>query len=174
MTSFVDLPVVLAAQIQAAVEATTVALTCAPTRYTPTAGEPAAPSGEGCPAIWVWIDRIFANDQPVNLRGEGVACAVTTALTLNVRVDACYLERDDGSDQSDTEHLAAADCLHGLMGVIWCALADHVAAGTLLDVGDCRGAALGSFQVGQRSGGYVSATIPVTVEWDCADNTAGS
>jgi hypothetical protein len=142
---------------------------CEPCRVTVTAGEPAAPAGNDN-AAWVWIDSAYAVDSPFLERGAAASCLTRTALNLRVRVDVCYPEQDDGSDQTDAQHAATHECLHGLMESIWCAIAaDPVSA---VGAENCRKAGLDRWQVGERLGGIVSATLSLAVEVDCAQPTS--
>ena len=139
---------------------------CTIDRYTRTGGEPAVPSG-GCTAIWGWVDQIYdmGGSGPLSRRGDEEPCITRPAVILKIRVDVCYTETE--TDQTDAQHATTADCLHGLMVAIWCGLSEDLAAGDLLDQADCHGVTLGDFQVEQRQGGYVSASLSVSTELDC-------
>lgn len=166
MTAFVDLPQQLAAEIDAVLDAAA-GLTCVPDSIVYTAGEPAYPSGQ-CTQIWVWPSVLFniGNQIPLGRQGDETSCVIRPATTLNIRVDVCYEESPQGPQAED--HASTADCLHSLMIAIWCGLADLWVSGSLLAL-DCRAVAFGDFTVSERSGGIVSATLPITVETDCTD-----
>ena len=164
MTSFMDMPQQLAAEIDAHILAAA-DLTCLPDVDTIwTAGEPAAPTGQ-CTVVWVWIAELY-NIENGRALGDERGCVIRPGVTLKVRVDVCYEETEQGA--TATQHAEAADCLHGLMRAIWCGLAAAWAAGTLLDL-DCRASSVGPFLVDQRQGGIVSATLDVNAEADCED-----
>ena len=167
MTSFMDMPQQLAAEIDTILLAAT-DLTCLPDIDTIwTAGEPAAPTGL-CNVVYVWIAELYniGNQAPFGRQGDDVGCVIRPGVNLKVRVDVCYEETEQGPTAA--QHAVTADCLHGLMRAIWCGLADLWAAGTLLDL-DCRASTIGPFLVDQRLGGIVSATLDVSAEADCED-----
>lgn len=161
-----DLPALLAADIDVIVAGAT-DLTCLPDRDTIITGGEPAQSGGACTSIYVWVSELYniGGQAPFNRQGDEVGCVIRPGVTLNVRVDVCYQESDQGPTVA--QHLVTADCLHGLMAAIWCGLADLWAAGTLMGL-DCRHSTLGSFVVGQRQGGMVTAMMTVDVEHDCA------
>lgn len=166
MTSIRDLPHVVAAYVDAILDSATI---CTPTDTVVTAGEPAHPTTDCTdPAVWVWLDQIYASDQPNTQRGDDAGCVIRTVATIQVRVDVCYQETDDAAGPTPAMHLAAADCLHHVMGVLWCGIADEITGGKPFGLGSCRAVTVGAFEVGVRQGMIVSATLPLRVEVDCA------
>jgi hypothetical protein len=146
----------LAADIENAV---TTSDGCEVDRVTVTAGEPAAPAGENCKAVWVWLNRIedaaaFTDD-----------CAVRTRVTFSYRIDVCYTETEQ--DQTDLQHSIPADCLTGLADSVWCGLVGLKDTGDLMGLGTCEHVILEPLLVGARQGGIVSATGGVTFTYDC-------
>jgi hypothetical protein len=142
-------------------------LTCVPDIDTVwTAGEPAAPTGQ-CTVVWVWISELYnvGGQAPFGRQGDSVGCVIRPAVTLNIRVDVCYEETEQ--DPTAVMHADTADCFYRLIGAIWCGLADRWAAGDLIGF-NCQESTLSQFQIGQRLGGVVSATMTVDVEYDCA------
>ena len=168
--SLADLPALLASEIDLIIAGAT-DLTCTPDMDTIfSGGEPATSVGQ-CTTVWVWISELYniGGQSPFSRQGDEVGCVVRPGVTLNIRVDVCYVESEQGP--TATQHATTADCLHGLMAAIWCGLAELWADGTLLDL-DCRQSALSSFVVLPRQGGMASATMTLDVEHDCAGATS--
>ena len=166
-SSLAELPALLAAEIDVIVAGAT-SLTCVPADTQWTAGEPAS---TGCNQIWVWVSELFniGDSVPFARQGDEVGCVIRPGVTLNIRVDVCYTESETGP--TAVQHAETADCLHALIGAVWCGLADLWAAGTLLGL-DCRQSTLSSFTINQRQGGVASATMTVEVEHDCTGATS--
>ena len=134
-------------------------------RVTATAGEPAAPSGQ-CQAVWVWLSEVFDTAQVFQRRGDERGCLHRTALRLSIRIDSCYTERDDGADQTDSEHLTDHDTFVDLIDTIYAGLVGRWAAGTLLGLDSCQAGKVGDVSIGARQGGIVSASMYVEAEYD--------
>lgn len=138
---------------------------CQPHRVTVTGGEPAAQNPDGCDnAIWVWIDSLSNANSDTS--GRTKDCFVKTVADLRVRVDTCYSMPDDGSNVTDEQYTAGADCLHELMSLIWCALIPDLKVA--LGVRDCALVNLDRWQTVEPQGGLMSATLSLQVQADCA------
>ncbi len=57
---------------------------CSVNRVGVTFGEPAAPVGENCREIWIWLSRVEGDAE----LGDG--CAVRTRVTYSYRIYSCY------------------------------------------------------------------------------------
>lgn len=124
-----------------------------------TFGEPAAPVGEDCRQIWVWVDRVVDTNE-----FDDDTCSVRSRLTLNYRLYSCYNPDVHRSlDQEETD----ADCLYGLMEAIWCGLVNDKDTGLLMLLGECKLVSLAPFATDPPQGGTVSATGAVTVDYEC-------
>jgi len=152
----------VADELAANIEAAILGVACQPDRVYVIAGEPPAPT-DHCREIAVWVDEI--RDQ--NEGDTTKPCLVVSQLTVRYRIQVCYTEKEDGTDQTEAQHYVTALCLYPLMTAIWCGLITARHDGTLAGAGDCDNTSLGALRVDQRSGGYVSATGSITVDYDC-------
>jgi hypothetical protein len=143
--------------LQAIIEDAVEGATCEVDRVTITAGQPSAPIGAACTAIYLWVDQVVDLDQ--NNRD---ACAVKSRLTMNYQIHTCYIATK--GDETDEQHAVAADCLHELMGLVWCAL---VAAKDTGAFGSCEWVELNPLDIQPRQGTDVSALGGVTIPFDC-------
>lgn len=132
--------------------------TCQPERVFVSAGEPAVGS---CGEIAVWISNV--SDANIGISD----CMVDTQVELTYRISWCYPEPEDGSGPTTAQELTAAECLYELMDAVWCGLVSERDAGTLLIQSSCEKTSLGQLTVDPRSGGVVTATGTVTVDYDC-------
>lgn len=145
----------LATELAADIESYLTADLCEVNTVEVTYGEPAAPASDGpCREIWVWIGRM-EDDAELD-----ASCAVRSRLTLNYRIYSCYSpEGEDGEE--------ASECIYGLMSAVWCGLVRGKDTGDLMLLGDCDLITLGALILDQPSGGIVSATGSVTVDYEC-------
>lgn len=169
-SSLAQLPALLAADIDTILTAAT-DLSCTVDVVQYTAGEPAAPVG-ACTVVSVWVADLFnmGDQPPLTRQTQEASCVARPGVTLNIRVDVCYEENEQG-DITAAAHATVADCLHDLIAAIWCGLADLWIAGGLMGL-DCRQVHLGDFTIGARQGGVVSAIMDLAVEHDCTGATS--
>lgn len=169
-SSLAQLPALLAADIDTIVTAAA-DLSCTVDVIQYTAGEPAAPVGD-CTVISVWIGELFniGDQRPMSRQSDEASCVARPGVSLNIRIDKCYSETEQG-DISAVSHAEIADCLHDLIAAVWCGIADLWISDNLMGL-TCRQVSIGTFTVGQRQGGVVSATLNVEVEHDCAGATS--
>lgn len=80
---------------------------------------------------------------------------------MNWRLDVCYNESEDGLTVD--EHLLDAVCLYGLADVIYCGLP---AVDNLFGL-KCRDLQFDALTIGERSGGYVSASSGLRFQVGC-------
>lgn len=133
---------------------------CEITVYQVTAGEPAAPSGSDCPTLSVWASQYF--NAVASMFHEDNPCLVVRGVQLNWRLDVCYSETEQGPTAA--EHLADAVCLYGLADTIWCGLPPSLP--TLFGK-KCADLQFDALTIGERSGGYVSASSGVRFQIGC-------
>jgi hypothetical protein len=131
--------------------------TCDVDRVTITAGQPSAPIGADCTAIYLWVDQVVDLNQ--NIPGS---CQVKSRLTMNYQIHTCYVVTK--GDETDEQHAVAADCLYELMSLVWCAL---VAAKDTGAFGSCEWVELNPLDIQPRQGTNVSALGGVTIPLDC-------
>lgn len=131
--------------------------TCEVDRVTITAGQPPAPIGQDCTAIYLWADQVVDLNQ--NTPNE---CQVKSRLTMNYQIHTCYIETKN--DPTDAQHLVAASCLYELMNLAWCAL---VTAKDSKAFGSCEWVELNPLDIQPRQGTNVSALGGVTIPLDC-------
>lgn len=124
-----------------------------------TAGRPAAPSGEDCTAIYIFVDNLTDENQ-----ADPNACEVRSRLAMQFEIWVCYPE--DWDDVDTLAHLEAAERLYEIAGLIWCALVD--AKDTCEPFGDCTEfLELTPLQAQPRLGQMVSMLGGLTVAYDC-------
>lgn len=143
--------------LQAIIETAVEDATCEVDRVTITAGRPNAPISCKLTAIYLWVDQVADINQT-----DPNSCAVTSRLTMNYEINTCYIVTK--GDESDDQHAVAADCLHELMGLVWCAL---VAAKDTGAFGACEWVELQPLNTQPRQGTNVSALGGVTIPYDC-------
>ena len=127
-----------------------------------TAGQPAAPSGDGdCQTVvYVWGQQVFDLDQ--NLE---TSCVVRSRFTMFYQIQTCYPE--GWEDLIHTEDASdAAARLYTLMSQVWCGLVDAKDGGYLCDA-DCKFVELAPLETQARQGGAISALGGVTIPYMC-------
>lgn len=137
---------------------------CAPDRIIVSGGPPAAPEGEDCKQVAIWIERLFNANSDTSLSTKD--CHIRTVADLRVRLDVCYPVPENG-DPTEEDYATGADCLHQLMTDIWCALIPDIR--TAFGMRDCAQVNLDQWQTSTPSGGMMSATLSVQVKADCAE-----
>jgi hypothetical protein len=143
--------------LQAIIEDAVETAACEVTRVTITAGQPSAPIGSDCTSIYLWTDQVVDFNQ-----NDPNECLVASRLTMNYQIHTCYIATK--GDETDAQHLVAAECLYELMSLVWCAL---VAAKDTGAFGDCAWVSLEPLDIQPRQGTNVSALGGVTIPLDC-------
>lgn len=143
--------------LQAIIETAVEDATCEVDRVTITAGQPNAPVGSNCTAIYLWVDQVVDFNQ-----NDPNECVVKSRLTMNYQIHTCYVVTK--GDETDAQHLTAASCLYELMSLVWCAL---VAAKDSGAFGACDWVELNPLDIQPRQGTNVSALGGVTIPLDC-------
>ena len=125
-----------------------------------TAGRPAAPLGEDCLVVNVWVVRYGDANQLTD-----DACNIRTRLTVGWEAWSCYSHEDpDVFHPDSTDEPEDAARLYDLADAVWCALVAAVDAG---EFGGCEYVTLEPAFTQPRQGGAVSVLGSLTVGIDC-------
>lgn len=127
-----------------------------------TAGQPAAPSGEGdCQTVvYVWGQVVADLDQQTLDN-----CVVRSRFTMFYQIQTCYPENWEDPIGTAAASDAAAR-LYGLMSLVWCGLVAAKDAGDVCGA-NCKYVELAPLEVQPRQGGAVSALGGVTIPYVC-------
>lgn len=138
----------------------------APDRIYTSAGEPDA---WNCGEIAVWLSAIAPTDVPNRDQGiDQTACASGTYVEVNWRLVSCISKSTDGkSPISEEDHEADAQCFYTLAFGIYRRI--QVGLETIWDDTNCKAITGGRFELGQRSGGMLSASQMFRVQVDLTD-----